>query len=363
MKNRAARIAAIVFALLLLSTWLYRGTGVDENREIAAVPTITLGVLYNGSVFPQVDAALIDRYGPKSAAVGLVGQSILALGLSPSRQVVRGTDGTLFYAGDFWIPCQPAQDLVAIDFAGQLDAFAADLANKGTTLLYAVVPNKSSVGSERLGLLQQPLTACSAPNRDYIAAMAGDTMLSAWPEFETAYDDGAQLFLPADTHWNTPGAVLFSTMLLEKLVAIDAAPADLVVDPLVAGEPYEHKGDLSRYVGVNGSDEVTPLLPLRDTTTVASSSTTADGIPLLHWTSTGAAPVVAGRTLIVRDSLFDTNAALLAPYFADLTAVAGQDVRTAGDLAALGHFDLVIIQQFERSVPQNLVQLRASGLD
>jgi hypothetical protein len=72
---------------------------------------------------------------------------------------------------------------------------------------------------------------------------------------------------------------------------------------------------------------------------------------LQHWVSTStSAPLIGGRTLILRDSMFYTNGALLAPYFADLTTIHSKDAAAVGATLESG-YDLVIIQQVQRTVP------------
>lgn len=343
-----SRAIVAAFALLLGAAWLVPGEHVDENREEAAWPRPSRATIADASFFRDADLALADRLALKGVAVRATSSAIVALGLSPTPEVFRGPDGRPYYAGDFTAPCWTLPSL-----PGSLDGIRGlkdRLGASGTGFVYAIVPDKSSIDTDRVGWLSEQLRACSDPSREFWVEAASDEpmILTAWDEFEAASDAGDQLYRFTDSHWNYRGAALYSELLLQHLTELGVAPVGL--DPAAemheAGE-VELVGDLFRLMGADSSETMTSFVVERPGVTTTLSE---DG-GLQHWVSTStSAPLIGGRTLILRDSMFYTNGALLAPYFADLTTIHSKDAAAIGATLESG-YDLVIIQQVQRTVP------------
>ena len=356
----AARVASAVLALALASAWLVPSTQVNENRLLNQFAAPTADGISSGRYFRATDTALVDHLGAKSAAVSLVSSALLDLGFSPSVDVVRGVKGEPFYAADFRQAC--TQDIADTQFSTDLEAAKSAFAARGIYFLYAIVPDKSSVEHDLLGPLGPSLMTCADRSRTYLEALAGQSpsLLTAWPELRAAHDGGKRVYLYGDTHWNYRGAAIFAELLLDKLAQDGQAPPGLFApDDVVEDAEADHVDDLFTLMGQVRTERVTPLESRRPgVTTTEQSEKLADGSVVRRWISqSDTAPLIGGRTLVVRDSMFEFDYGILAPYFSDLTAVPIASVTDPGDLARLGHYDRIIIQQVQRDVPGSFLNI------
>lgn len=356
MSSSTAGSRAIVagFALLLGAAWLVPGPQLDENREEAAWPRPSRATVADATFFRDTDLAFAAHLALKGVVVRAVSGAVVGVGLSPSADVLRGGDGRAYYAGDFTAPCWTLPSIS--DSRDAIRGLNDRLNASGTTFVYAIVPDKSSIEPDRVGWLAERLTTCSEPSREFWAATAADEpmIFTTWDEFEAASAAGDELYRFTDSHWNYRGAALYSELLLEHLAELGAAPAGLepATEVREAGE-VELVGDLFRLMGAESAETITRLVVERPGVTTTMTET--DGVQ--HWVSTStSAPLIGGRTLILRDSMFYTNGELLAPYFADLTTMHSKDA-AAGAATIEPGYDLVIIQQVQRSVPAYLEQV------
>jgi hypothetical protein len=356
-RNLRGRLAAVALAAVLLAAWLIPGAA-NENRAPEQLVPLTPGSLASANIFRSADRVLVQHLGLKQASVFIVANALRAVGASPSPDVVLAADGEPFLADEFRQPC--LFDLEALQTGETLadvrDEFAAD----GTYFLYAVVPDKSSIQRAALGPNADALMVCVDRNREYLAELddADSPLLTAWDEFSAAATS-ERLFLFGDSHWSTEGSALFSRLLIDRLERDGQAPDDLArLTTLVDGGQVEYPGNLYTLMGEPTLQPVTRLTTERVGVSTEYSAQTLDGgFVTERWVSTSSgASLISGRTLIIHDSAFGYNAAILAPYFADLTAVNLKTLSAPGYLVS-GHYDRVIVQQVQRTIPAFLSEI------
>jgi hypothetical protein len=285
----------------------------------------------------------------KGSVVHRTADLAVSAGLSPRSIVWRGDGGKPFYAGDFTFPCAASAGADAA--MPHIRTLADRLEKSGVPLLYAIVPDKSSALRDELGPQADALMRCSDRVRESWEAVDDPTVLVAWDDFAAASANGESLYFSGDTHWNWHGAALFAQLVLDRLGELGAAPAPLdLATALHSAGPVEHADDLFLLMGVERSETAERLVVERPGT-VTTHEVLDSGE---RWTTTShdpASPLIPGRTLVLRDSMFDYDGELLAPYFEDLTAVWSADFEKSGLRL---DYDLVIIQQVQRSVPAYL---------
>lgn len=336
-------------AVALAAVWLIPQFRVDENRAPVEWPTPSVGSIDDASFFAEVNAVFSDRLPLKGTVVHRTADLVVSAGLSPRPAVVRGEGGMPFYSVDFTAPCGPTAG--AAGAMPTIQALTERMNGSGTQFVYAIVPDRSMVMREQLGTHADALLRCADGVRAGWSAVDDPALFVAWDEFRSAHANGAQLYFDGDTHWNYHGAALFSELLLDRLAELQVAPPGLDLrSELRSAGPIEQPVDLFLLMGVDRRETTEELVIERTgVTTVHEAIPGGD-----RWTSTSSnasTRLIPGRTLVLTDSMFGYNDELLAPYFADLTAVSsGGFAQSEISL----DYDLVIIQQVQRSVPQFL---------
>lgn len=336
-------------AVALAAVWLIPQLRVDENRAPVEWPAPSVDSIDDASFFADVNAVFSDRLPLKGTVVHRTADLLVTAGLSPRPTVIRGDGGLPFYSVDFTAPCGPGTG--ASGTMPTIQALAERLDSEGTQFVYAIVPDRSMVLREKLGANADALLRCADVVRGGWSAVEDPTVLVAWDEFRSAHARGENLYLGGDTHWNYHGAALFSDLLLDRLAQLGTAPSglDLPSDLRGAGT-IEQPGDLFLQMGVDRL-EATDLLVVERRGVTTRHEAIPGGDRWVSTSSDPSAPLIPGRTLVLTDSMFGYDDELLAPYFADLTAVSsGGFAQSEISL----DYDLVIIQQVQRSVPQFL---------
>lgn len=341
-KNPRGRIAAAALSLVLLSALLIPASAVDDNTAAPAAPQFTVDALTSGALLGQIRDSIGANFGLKRLAIQSIASAHLALGVSPTPAIFIGEGGEPFLSEDFSNAC--SSDLEALDFAGTVDALAEAQQSAGRELLFAVVPDKSSIERDKLGPLENALLRCSDRNRDYLESLG--TVVTAWDSFAASNDE---LYLFGDSHWNYTGASMFAVDVLDRIQPGIVQPGDLVETE------QQHDGDLFVLMGVEQHEQVTMVTAERPgVETAYESETTPSGYTVQRWQSTGDAPLIPGRTLIVVDSMFGYNSQVYGPYFEDLTSVPIQALIDPGTIASMGDYDRVIVQRVQRGLPNDL---------
>jgi hypothetical protein len=353
-QNGGARILVVAMSLALAAVWLVLGVAVNENRAVREFPDPSRAGVLSASDFRAVDAALLDRLPAKGSVVAVLGAGLVGAGLSTTTGVFRGPGGEPFLGADFVNSCLPGR-------VKAVDGLARDvrdaLARHGIRFLYAIAPDKSSIERDALGPAADLLMSCSdaaSLTLEAAAAEPDSPLLAGWDELAA---DPRRLYLYGDSHWNPDGGALFAELLIERLGEEGIAPRGLFdPDDLTVITEVAPDGDLFFIMGAHVPQPTTLLQSVREGVEVRGESDFHDGVFTQRWVSTGP-DLIPGRTLLLHDSYLAYNQDVLAPYFADLTALPLSSLNTPGAVASLWGYDTVIVQQVQRSVPDYLDQI------
>lgn len=362
-KRRASRVVVVLLSLALGAVWLIPGTAINENRLPVQFPEVSRSAVASAEFFRGVDAALVDRLPAKTSTVAAVGSLLVGAGLTSTGAVVVGDGGRPYFAGDFTGACANEDQVPGA--LRRVTELRQELAADGVGFLYAVPPDKSGTVRAQLGFWGGQLLACSDRIREQLQTASDDSgtgILTAYPEFGAAQSAGEELYIFGDSHWNWRGGALFSQVLLDRLAAEGRAPAGLFDPSAVVGTgEIEHTDDLFALMGQTRTEQIERLETRRPGVTTTVEDEAVRGFSVQRWESTGPAEFVPGRTLILHDSYLGYDASILAPYFESLTAVPLDVSDDPGKLAREGGYDLVIVQQVQRSFPTYLGAVEQSG--
>ncbi len=261
-----------VLALLIPAAWAAgSGSPADdfrkEGRRPSAFPEASLTSILDG----RFSAGFEDWFGD---AQGLRTPLLEArndlwwttLGLSPSKDMVRGQDDWIFTTKRGAIPAHRGLlplgigELRALQHA--LERRARFLAERGIALLVVVAPNKHSIYAERLpGHLTRhgptPLdqfTAHMAENSE-VSLHDFRTTLKAEKAFDRP-EVGDFTYHPLGTHWTDRGAWAAARALVEQLQTV-------LGERFPAFRPLPEDGFVPATVGSQG-DSVAPRLHLEE---------------------------------------------------------------------------------------------------
>jgi hypothetical protein len=342
-------VIVIVVSLLLAGVWLIPGARVAENRGHHFFPDVSRAGLASSADFRAIDAALLDRLGVRGTVIDELAAGLVGAGLSPNAEVFRGPSGEPFVSTDFTYTCYSRPQVEAVDTISRY--LRAVLADRHIDVLYAVAPDKSSIERDALGPAADLIMTCADANRATLqgfADAADSPLLVGWDEL-AALPGSAYMF--DDTHWTQQAAAVYAGLLIDRLGADGVAPPGLF-DPadVVERGTVAYDNDVLGLMGVDAPESVARLVSERPGVVTTRDAEKHDGVTTRRWTSTGP-DLIDGRTLVLHDSFFEVNREVLAPYFADLTALPLSSIGEPGTLASLDGYDHVIILQVQRFVP------------
>jgi alginate O-acetyltransferase complex protein AlgJ len=271
------------------------------------------------------DATGEDGALPFAGSTDRAGDEGAGAAAQTAQQVLPGRDGWLYLQGELDRACAPI-----VPLPEALDRWAALVATvraSGRRAVALVPPDKASVYPEHLPD-DFPNASCAAAGKRAIwrllersARRTGVMPLRA-PLLVRKRRERELLYTRKDSHWNTVGSLeLVRAALAAAGGGIAIAPGE-VVD---AGEGT-YTGDLTTLLGAPESD----TRPSREIARRA------------------VAPLVPGRTLLVKDSFGDAPGAQLMPYFEDLRLLGwfGTPMKQVAREVRLA--DMVVFETVER---------------
>ena len=316
-----------------------------ENRPLRELPQI------GAATFEQLTGFLQDHLPLRAQAIQLqtwVGLTVF--GDSPSKEVLVGRDGWLFYAADYRNVCSFAPHFDEM-FAG-ISRFNDLLAAHGKTFILAVVPDKTDIYSDYASLTMQLRTGAGcvsdrrASLRDIGLSSLPTVMLDLWTPLEEARGTTPEAIYHAlDTHWTDRGMIVGSQTVVDRLRR-GLWSADDVVD--IGLNPQI--GDLSLLLGLP-QREATRRLQVRRASTWLKrvELKTRDGRGYDAYQSIGSAPRLP-KAVLLTDSFFELSIEVLPPYFDTLTYVP-MVLRDSDALTcSIASSQIVIFSVAERSV-------------
>ncbi len=317
----------IYIALLFLTAILLPGLDtclkfnrqkhLNENRAQAELPRITLS-LASLQKFPQSYTKWFnDHFGFRSSLVKanfFIRYALL--GGSPSRQVIVGKEGWLFYNGEGTIEDFRAItkfDESALAKWGQtLEKRRVWLERQGIRYVYMIAPNKSTIYGEFMPDAYTRVRTSSGLDDmvDYLKKHTQVTVVDCRPALLAA-KPGERVYFKTDTHWNPYGAFLAYREIMKPVTAWFPAIRIKTLEDFTVETKRGNGGDLTALLG--GSEFIKDDYPVLKPK--VGSQLKLDGIndqsksPLSIEGTDGSLP----RALFFRDSFFST----VAPYVAD----------------------------------------------
>lgn len=290
---------------------------------------------------------------PRRALVAVLGLALLVGAVpasaagDPSR-VVRGSDGWLFIAQDWSVPCQYRGQAAAT--AARAKGFVDAVQASGRDATFLLGPDK---GTARRGNVPAtaPERACGETEKAAVwrelQARLGPDLLDLRRPLAAA---GArwQTYWRQDTHWTPTAGTVYAREVAARL--------DLVLARRLRLEPAEftRRGDLADVLGIPGSERVTGVRLVNPGVRVTELPRGDRGIGqgARQFTATPTvetARVVPGRTLFLGDSFDGTVVTQLAPLFEHSTFL-WPDGRTTPQqlLDRIALADRVVVERVER---------------
>ena len=319
-----------------------------ENRPLLGMPAASIGGLLDGTWFKGVDAFLADNVAVRPYAIRLRGEAYFLSGGTGTTDVLRGKGDWLFPTNAFDPLCTHSVD----EITASLRQAAAAFATAGVTFRFLVVPDKQTIYPEKIAYDPFP-PACTdlgrSTLRTAIAGLGADA-IDDWTlaEAAKAAAPGVPLWYAGDTHWTSAGALTAVRALVASLT-----PTPWSESEIVTGGQSSHSDDLARGIGITRTELQTTITARPEVKVVQTDvpvRVVLHNAPSIFTTTVQTdQPTAGGRTLIVYDSAFNEQLALVAPWFADATWVHIGDLQQYPGLAQqLGPFDTVIVERVER---------------
>lgn len=348
-------IAAFSFIIglpLVLFVLGMRGDNID-NRAAKPLAAPSMQTLRNASWFAQFNAWLIDHTPLRPQAVRSAAWLDWHLfGNSGNKQVSVGKDEWLFLNNSLDHPCV-APDEIKRRFLRLAEVAKAYAEQHHTRIVWVIAPNKESIYPERLSALQTVRASCATANRTAMREALADPALSPyitglWNALEARKSES--IFRRTDSHWNFRGAAYAMEAMMAALwpqVSTQGA-----FHPM---ETIAYKGDLGKMLGFADmrEDEVIwrgKREGIRGGETKDSLCITQGTPRLRSYRHQGSAPLVQGKTVILRDSFFDAPLHLMPPLFAQVD-IGHIDHTPPADWPAIAACaDTLVIESVERNV-------------
>lgn len=312
-----------------------------EQRSPVALPSLLGSPWLERATYQTVERALADRLPFRGAAIQLRSQLEL-LGRDRFEQVDVGRDGWLYYRLSYGLVETANSDRYTpgrVDRAiARLDRFLAWQGRRhpGVAVRLAIVPSKHVIYPDYLPPLARRDLARTAAARDRLYRAVADRarqdprMLDLWQVYRAGkLTMPDRLFLPLDTHHSSRGAHLLINTLWHSFEPAIAETAQAI--PI--RDRYHSGGDLRLMLGIR--KRFTPWQVLPDTRDrvfqitrpgiepqgiwirgdrYPTAQAARDRGALDHQTKaalmrhrSSGPPLLAGRTLLLRDSFLDAN--------------------------------------------------------
>lgn len=245
-------------------------TRLSEKRRLAPPPAVRLSQPLEVSYLAAFESWWNDSFGFRRSLVVGYSRTLLALGVSPTPNVIVGRSGWLFFAGDealaSYRALQPFTEAELATWQRRIETRRDWLAERGIRYLVVIAPNKETIYPEfmpeRLNRVR-PLTRLDQLVT-YMRAHSSVAIVDPRDALRSA-KAGGTLYLRTDTHWNDVGAWL---LYREIVTGLRRWYPELEPTPATEFAPVTRQGwsgDLATMLGMDGriSEERLLLEPRR----------------------------------------------------------------------------------------------------
>ena len=282
-----------------------------------------------------------------TASVGLAGSAAAAPSAADRKRVVVGTDGYLFIAQDWTVPCQDAGTASAA--ATRMGQVATALRDSGRQVAVVIAPDKSTIRSGNVVASRVPSKACA--ERQKAALWSAASRVPGFLDLRkplASAGSRSQTYWRKDTHWTPTSSGVYGQQLAKRF--------DPLLPPRVQQQPasFSRTGDLAQVLQQPARETVQGLRLVNPDATVRelAQRDIGVGIPVRTTRATPRTPlgrVVPGRTVFVGDSMDDVSVEQLAPLFEEAVFVwllPGRPLEPV--MAELRAADRVVLESVER---------------
>lgn len=357
------RAMLAVFVLVLASAWLIGRSAppVDENRRQTASPPLAASLAMDVEAHHKIEASIRDAIPLARLTVPALASLGYAAGYSLRSDVWQGSDGQLFFRGDFALPCRSRTGIVALSHS----LLGPSMQGADPQLRLVIPPNKSTVMRDQLWSgphISGPgaLTDCEEAHRSELAQLAVQhpralTLVDGVTEAAAQF--GQPAFYKGDTHWTPAGAGALALRLGTWIAPDRPFPPATQARYFSTMDRSRPGVDLYRMAGLRRADSepyITSSLP----GVIPTELPDPDGGSLVEERTVAPGAPLPGRTLIYADSFYDSARRTLIPLFADLTVLTNKrDVRPYLRTHR-GTYDHIIVLSVERHAASALQQIK-----
>ncbi|MBG84580.1 MAG: hypothetical protein CMJ40_08545 [Phycisphaerae bacterium] len=361
MKNDRSIFACLFLLILMLPAPLVllglRGDTSMEARSASDYPKLALTSILKPEELQSLSNALEDRMPLRSHLVNF--RSLLAhsgFSANPFHQVVIGKNGWLYLAETFESHCTPDEHAIVWN---RITEVAEILEECDIKLLLILVPDKATVHPEGIPewmgethlaniVMKTALQNGLEESRDWFIDMS--------PVLEQARsrNQNENLYHKTDTHWNWTGARLFFERLINELQPDLFDPSEI---RLAFEKPANF--DLDRLSGSAIQRPRKYYFPDRSGIKVVPEQ---ESQYMVVTSARGPANrLIPGRTLIIRDSFWDSYPNIGAAYFQQLTSIHSDHASVRPDFPEMvARSDTFVVEVVERNFCRTMLKTIAS---
>ncbi|MFT7474916.1 MAG: hypothetical protein ACI81L_001848 [Verrucomicrobiales bacterium] len=347
-----------VFFFVLVAPWIAGAFGASsdtvERRAPAPRPSFDGDAVFDAATFSGLNDYIRDRTPLRGTAAGWANRAWLQLGASGDATVVEGPGATMFLAEDFTRPCTREYELD--DMVDRFDAYSEAAETGGKEWLFLVASDKGAILDHRLGGRASIAATCSREARAEFRGALDLTGASVDLAPSLIAADKAvpgRWYYEHDSHWTFEGGGLVAGDIVERF-------APDIYDPKVIRKierALPINGDIYRRLSIEKTLDVPD--PVRvsmrpDVTTDRSEGELIGTRTVRTYRSEGEGEVVAGRTVVVHDSMMNFVERQLAPYFEEIVFIHWDDLDKAGFFDRVADSDRVILMRVEREAHRTI---------
>lgn len=345
-----------------------------EKRRLAPPPPLRPGEMVSVSYIGALESWWNDNFGFRRALVRQYSRILLALGVSPTKSIVLGKAGWLFFADDDALASYRALHPFTAEelevWRRRMERRRDWLADRGIRFLVVVAPSKETIYPEFMPDALNRVRPTTRMNQLAAHLSAHSTVdvldLSAPLRRGKAR---SILYLRTDTHWNDRGALLVSQEIVGRLGEWFPRMRPL---PESAFAPLTHEGwsgDLVAMLSLE-SRLSEPRLELRPLHARLARPAGVDPPPAEAWRTASATEIAdpaLPRAVMFHDSFGVSLRPFLSEHFARIVYSSGSgDWRRNFDAALVERErPHVVIQEIAERLlvaPAGLLKMAAEGI-
>jgi hypothetical protein len=226
-----------------------------ENRELAKPPQLSFTISGIQKFPAKYTKYFSDHFGFRNLLVRanfIIRYDLL--GVSPSKQVVIGKEGWLFYAGEGAIEDYRGItkfNAVTLDkWAKSLEMKRIWLEKQGIRYLFVVAPNKSTIYGEYLPDSYNRVRQKTALDElmEYLKQHTSVEVVDMRPALRAAKEN-QRIYIRTDSHWNEYGAFIAYQEIMKPVIKWFPSLRTATFDDFLIKKHRGGGGDLTSMIG------------------------------------------------------------------------------------------------------------------